>query len=62
MPQGRLWEGNEATVMDGRRGPWNLLWASQMMERDDQPVETLDGPLFKANFVNYELLYFKLLN
>ena len=25
VPPGHLWEENEATVMDGRRGPWNPL-------------------------------------
>ena len=50
VPPGHLQEGDEATMMDGRRGPWNLLLQNQPddRERDDQPVETPDGPLFKA--------------
>ena len=53
VPPGRLREGNEATMMDRRRGLWNLLWDQpDDRERDDQPVETPDGPLFQTNFVN----------
>ena len=63
MPPGHLWEGNEATVMDGRRGPWNLLQNQpDDRERDDHPVETPEGHLFEATLKIYELLYFKLLN
>ena len=53
MPPGRLWEGSEATVMDGRRGPRNRLQDQpDDRERDDQPEETPDGPLVEANFVD----------
>ena len=53
VPPGRLWEGSEATVMDRRRWPRNLLRNQpDGRERDDQPEETPDGPLIKANFVN----------
>ena len=53
VPPGRLQEGSEATVMDGRRGPWILLRNQpDDRERDDQPEETPDEPLFEANFVN----------
>ena len=40
-------------MMDGRRGPQNLLQNQpDDRERDDQPEETPDGPLIEANIVN----------
>ena len=40
-------------MMDGRRGPRNLLRNQpDDRERDNQPEETPDGPLIEANFVN----------
>ena len=59
MPPGRLQEGSEATVMDGRRGPWNLL-RDQPDDGERRPTSgdsgwtLLQGELCK--FMNFYIL------